>query len=81
MEKVTLRQAPRIWIEEEAVSIPIKVHNFIFAYGPWLGGSVGGRKLVLLFLKTLLSLIVLCAGYLSYVCDTCLMYLILVSCV
>ena len=34
-----------------------------------------------LFLKTLLSLIVFCAGYLSYVSDTCLMCLILVLCV
>ena len=46
MEKVTLSQAPRIWMEEEAISIPTKVHNLFFADRPPLGGSVGGRKRV-----------------------------------
>ena len=55
--------------------------SFILADCPGLGGSDGARKRVRLFLKTLLSLIVFCAGYLSYVSDTCLMCLILVLCV
>ena len=48
---------------------------------PVPGRSDKVRKRVGLFLKTLLSLIVFCAGYLSYVSDTCLMCLILVLCV
>ena len=27
MEKVTLSEAPRIWMEEEAISIPTEVHG------------------------------------------------------
>ena len=71
---------PKVFQDESKVKPKSVQHESKLIPKPGPGRSDKGRKRVGLFLKTLLSLIVFCAGYLSYVSDTCLMCLILVLC-
>ena len=72
---------PKVFQDESKVKPKSVQHESKLIPKPGPGRSDKGRKRVGLFLKTLLSLIVFCAGYLSYAPDTCLMCLILVLCV
>ena len=72
---------PNVFQDESKVKPKSIQHESTLIPKPGPGRSDKGRKRVGLFLKSLLSLLVFCAGYLSYAPDTCLMCLILVLCV